>query len=382
MKFYLAGLFFVIIFSAVQFGLILRHKSPNLSDSYFYKDIYYRFQGESKTVAREKVISQIDPSSLDKVTKNIFENENVYDYVYVFFTRRPLYPFMAYLVNFVINNEYISFLIPVFISYLGLIIITAYFMKLKLGSLLSLFAISIFISFYPFLDWSTYFLTDTIGAFFWMMQLFSIYKFLTTSKIQWLYTFFALLLISLLNREQSGLMLLLLIMSIVFAKIYKPKELIKKNFIPIILVSLLANIAYILLSIAVKQRSILDAIIYTMNSYGFYNYTYTKSQILSYLLDAIATSHIIFARDLVSHHWWFAFSVFATLGVFIIFVTTKKPKLIDILMLSSAIASYFAIFIYPVLSYRFFYPIVIAVVYFAFVLIGKYGKLTKSHLTT
>ncbi|MDP2632576.1 MAG: glycosyltransferase family 39 protein [Candidatus Curtissbacteria bacterium] len=378
MKPYLFGLLFIIIFSSAQFGLILRHKSPYLSDSYFYKHLYHRFQGDTDETAREKVMNKIDLSNADNITKNIFEREEVYSDVLIFFQRRPFYPFVAYLTNIIVGNEYLAFLIPVLLSYLGLITVTTYFMKLKFGNLLSLFAISLFISFYPFLDWSTYFLTDTIGAFFWMVQIFFIYKFQTTTKKHWLYLFFILLVISFSNREQSLLMFPLLVTSLVLTKIYNPKNRLLKNFIPIVFVSLIATVLYMLLATILKHRNIQDAIVYTMNSYGFYSNSYSNMQIINYAWNAVVISHVFFLRELVSHHWWFTFSLFASIGAFMTFVSSKKPQLLDILIISSAFASYLAIFIYPVLSYRFFYPVVIAVIYFAFIFIEKYALILNN----
>jgi len=46
-------------------------------------------------------------------------------------------------------------------------------------------------------------------------------------------------------------------------------------------------------------------------------------------------------------------------------------------MICSAVASYLAIFIYPVLSYRFFFPVVITVVYFASGFIHDFFKVGK-----
>ena len=46
----------ITIFAAVQFILILRHKSPYLSDSYFYQHIYFELKGEHGADSREAVI--------------------------------------------------------------------------------------------------------------------------------------------------------------------------------------------------------------------------------------------------------------------------------------------------------------------------------------
>ena len=89
----------LISFAIVQFLLILRHKSPYLSDSYFYKHMFYQMRGDSYDQAKEKIISQIDIDQLDKITRKIFTEDDSYQYSYSFFTKRPLYPFLARIVN-------------------------------------------------------------------------------------------------------------------------------------------------------------------------------------------------------------------------------------------------------------------------------------------
>jgi len=353
---------FLIVFSSVQFLLILRHKSPYLSDSYFYKHIFYQFQGFSFQRSRELVLNQINFNKTDKIVQNIFLNQAVYLKTYGFFEKRPLYPFVAYLFNIIFQNEYLAFLIPVFISYLGVILLSFYFFHQELNKFFSVFAASLFISFYPFLDWSTYFLTDTIGTFFWLVQLLFVYKFLTTGKTKWFYFFLSSLIISFLNREQSILMLPLLVLSIVIAKFYVVERM--KSLYQSAIITFLLVILYILTSLLTRQKNILDTIIYTMNSYGFYSNSYSFSQILNYLIEAVLKAHTTFIRELISHHWWFVFSIFAVFGVIKTFLVSK-PSIVDILLICSALASYLAIYIYPVLSYRFFFPIVITVIYFA-----------------
>ena len=67
-----AAFFILILFSALQFILILRHKSVYLSDSYFYKHIFYQIKGDSYILAKEKIISHVDLDRADKITRKIF----------------------------------------------------------------------------------------------------------------------------------------------------------------------------------------------------------------------------------------------------------------------------------------------------------------------
>ena len=58
-------LFLLLVFAAVQYILIFRHKSPYLSDSYFYKHIYYEIKGADYETAKSKVASQINLAGAD-----------------------------------------------------------------------------------------------------------------------------------------------------------------------------------------------------------------------------------------------------------------------------------------------------------------------------
>ncbi|OGE15034.1 hypothetical protein A3J89_00295 [Candidatus Curtissbacteria bacterium RIFOXYB12_FULL_40_6] len=368
-------LVFLLLFSTIQFILILRHKSPYLSDSYFYKHIFYQFQGNSFQESRELVLNQVDFANSGQISRNIFQNKAVYSQVYDFFKKRPLYPFLAYLFNKILHNEYQAFLLPVFISYLGVVLLAFYFFSQGLNRFFAAFTASLFISFYPFLDWSTYFLTDTMGAAFWLLQLFFIYKFAKDMNPKWLYLFSFFLVISFLNREQSILMLPLLVLASLFVRVFKIGN-FKKKFFRATVVSFLLTILYILVSYATNQKNVLDTLIYTMNSYGLYSNSYSNLQVINYIAQAVIDSHLVFVRELVSRHWWFVLCLFALFKVVKLLIRLK-PSILDILMICSAVASYLAIFIYPVLSYRFFFPVVITVVYFASGFIHDFFKVGK-----
>src|SRR3990167_9768027 len=100
------ALFLLLIFSTVQYLLILRHKSPYLSDSYFYKHIFYQIKGDSYDLARQKVVSQVDLTSADEITINFFTKGEAYKNSLSFFTKRPLYPVSAAIISMFISNEF------------------------------------------------------------------------------------------------------------------------------------------------------------------------------------------------------------------------------------------------------------------------------------
>lgn len=372
-----AATLLIILFAIAQYILILRHKSPYLSDSYFYKHIYYQMKGDDFEAARQKIISEVDLSRADKITKNIFANKNAYSNSYTFFVKRPFYPSFAYLLSFLIPGQYLNFLIPVFLGYLGIIVLVYFFSKEGLGYLFATITTALFISFYPFLDWSTYFLTDTLGAFFWLLQIYFLYKFLKGNNSKWILLYAIFLVLSLLNREQSVLMIPLTIILFISLYLFKFPPTVRKNVLHTILVSIFIVAVYLATSFLFKQRTILDTISYTQNRYGLDSNFYTLKETFTYLVNTIKVSHAVFFKELLSHHWWFTFAFLAVLGVIKTIFFDKSKRLVDILLLSSGIASYFSIFIYPVLSYRYFFPVLLSIIYFAAKLIKEYFTVTN-----
>ena len=112
------------------------------------------------------------------------------------------------------------------------------------------------------------------------------------------------------------------------------------------------------------QRSIIDTIIYTQNKYGLTNYQFTIAETLKFLANELKSAHFAFAKDLYQHHWWFTIFALGVSGMVLSFFRTKN-RLLDVILVGSAVASYSAIFIYPVLSYRYFFPVLLSVIYFA-----------------
>ena len=359
-----APLLLILAFAATQYILIFRHKSPYLSDSYFYKHIFYQIKGDSYDLARQKVVSQVDLTSADEITINFFTKGEAYKNSLSFFLKRPLYPVSAAIISMFISNEFIAFVIPVFVAYIASIVFAYYFFKQGLSFFFAIFSTSLFISFYPFLDWSTYFLTDTIGFAFWLLQLFIIYRYLIKGESKLLIFFLGSFSISLLNREQSLFILPLLIVLLLLMILFRirKKEIIRG--ISLIISTLMVAGIYFLISSVTNQRTPLETIIYTQNSYGLIQREYTIFETFTYMTDAIKRSHIAFIGDLTRNHWWFVFFGLGIIGILKTFFFGTKKRLIDLLLLSSGIASYASIFIYPVLSYRFFFPVVIMVIYF------------------
>lgn len=368
------SLTFIILYSTLQFILILRHKSPYISDSYFYKHSYHQFQGDSFSIAYQKVISRIDPTKATKVEWNIFYNESQYKSTLEFFTKRPFYPYIAHILNLLFNNELLAFTLPVFAAYLGLIIITYMLFVEGLNNFFATLGTFIFVSFYPFLDWSTYFLTDTIGAFFWMLQVEFFYKYLQKNNKKWLWLFITTFVVSLANREQSILLLpLIAISSLVFYKLKMKLQFLaslKIVFALVVVVTL-----YFVVSTFFGHKNLLDTIYYTMNNYGYLNNSYQLSGIIFYLTKQSILLHTVLIKDLASHHVWFLVLSLSSVGAVLAF---KKLSLISAVFLMSAIASYSFAFIFPELSYRYYYPAIISICYFCVYFLSRLSNYDKN----
>jgi len=367
-----APLLLILAFAATQYILIFRHKSPYLSDSYFYKHIFYQMKGDSYDVARAIVVSQVDLTGADDININFFTNDRAYKNSLSFFTKRPFYPFLASFVSIFTSNEFLAFATPVFFAYMASVVLSFYFFRRGLNYFFAVFSLALFISFHPFLDWSTYFLTDTIGFAFWFLILFYIYRYIRNGTKKLLLFFLGILSISLFNREQSLLILPLLLTFWSALKIVGYSKKVSERTLRLILVAGVITGLYLLLMQLTRQRTYLDALVYTQNSYGLFQKEYTFSQTLAYITDSVIRSHFAFVGDLTRYHWWFVFFVLGIIGALrTLFFDTKK-RLIDLLLFSSGIASYISIFLYPVLSYRFFYPVVVMMIYFSSKLIQDF----------
>ena len=368
MRLYLVKFFplvLILSFAVTQYILIFRHKSPHLSDSYFYKHIYYEMQGYSYKDAQKKVLSQVDLTGADNITVNFFTKDESYRNSLSFFTKRPFYPVTAAFISVFTSSEFVAFVLPVFVAYIASITLSFYFFKKGLNYFFATFSLALFISFHPFLDWSTYFLTDTIGFAFWLAQLFIIYQYFKNGNPQLLLIFAALFGLSLLNREQSFLILPLLFVFWSALKIFGFSNKEKTRILKLFLITLVAAGLYLLIVWITGQRTLLDTLAYTQNNYGLFQKEYTIFQTGAYVADAVVRSHVAVIGDLTRNHWWFVIFVLGILGILkIIFFDTKK-KFIDLILLSSGVVSYISIFLYPVLSYRFFFPVVIMIIYFA-----------------
>ena len=358
-------LIFLLLLASLEFILLLRHKSPYMSDSYFYQHIYYQMQGDSYGEAHDKILKKLDVNKLSNIEKNMFFNADKYQYSLSRYVRRPLYPFMALLTNFIVRNDYLAFLLPVFVSYLGVIAITYLLFRYRFDLFWSTLGTLLFMRFYPYLDWSTYFLTDTIGAFFWMLQIYLIIKYIIKPQSLILIVYVISLILSLLAREQSVLMILIVVGVFIINKIYQQKNEKFSTYKKLFIASSIITIIFFIINTVFKFPSLYDSWIYLQSNFGYNNQNYSLIETARFLWGELIKLHVGLVDELVRHRWWLIITFLGFYGTFLLFIKHKKTQLIDILIFVSALASYIGLIIIPYLTYRYFYPTIIGIIYFA-----------------
>ena len=361
----------LLLLAAINFLLLLRHKSVYLSDSYFYKHVFYEMLGDDFSEARYKTLSGLETQIYDEISKNFFFNENAYRNSLAFFTKRPMYPFIATLFFRFGKNIDFAFIFPQFVAYLGCIYLFYIFLKQSMAHMWGVLGAALLVGFYPLLDWSSYILTDTLSTFFWLLEMLFVWYYLKSSKRKWLVFYALFLVISLLNREQTVLFLpysFLLLISSKIIRIFKRNFTLTKN---VFLVTLLIVSSYLIASILTKQKSLYDTIIYTQNNYGLTQKSYTIIETAIYFKNEIIKTQVGLVEELLRYRWWLVVTVIGVIGILRDLVKQKLMEM-DILMLVSGVSAYLSLFFYPVLSYRYIYPTIIMLIYFALKHISLY----------
>ncbi|OGZ60915.1 MAG: hypothetical protein A2919_00080 [Candidatus Spechtbacteria bacterium RIFCSPLOWO2_01_FULL_43_12] len=370
-------LLILLIIASTVFIYNISKKNPYLSDSLFYTHYFYELQGDSFEQARQKVLINHHQEWEDNIQRKIFEDEATYKNAYSFFIKRPLYPLMASVIYFFVRNEYLAFTVPMFLAYLGVIISVHYLISRRLKPLYSILSTAFLIAFPPFYIYSTFVMTDVIGLFFWFSNLIFAYKYLISKNQKWLVLFSLTIIVSLVNREQGILMLPLFVIAAFFFKKFNfPKKVIITNY-KLILIGLLVLAGYISLIYLTRQKTVWDTLIYYQNKFGTENNTFTKTQTLVFFFDSVIRVHEGFIRGVKVHFWMIVF-ITASIIESVRTVLSKSKNIIDILMISSAIASYLAIFIIPIFNFRYFFPITISVLYFSAKFFQNYFEKDKA----
>lgn len=352
--------------------LLLRHKSPYISDSYFYQHMVYQFLGDSPNQARSHVMKNLSQITLDKISSNFFYNEPTYCKTIKFFIKRPFYPLLVSIIYRITNQEYLSFAIPQFIT-LNIVLLVAYYLFHQgLTDSWAIISTALLAAFPSLIEWTTYFTGDLIGFCFWLSQVALLFKMIQKSNQNVQLTFLLVLSISLINREQS------LLMNVVILIVYfsKKNQRIKKVIRRVLAGTILVTLSYLLFAKLTGQNTVLDTISYLRNNYGIYENTYTFSQNIPFILKSVIDAHRVILFDLLHHRWWLVIVIVGIIGTFF---SMKKRRTIDVVMFASLIGSYVAIFIYPSFSYKYFFPMVTSFIYFSIVILSSVESKKQSH---
>lgn len=359
----LPALLTILLIANLESFLLLRHKSPFISDSYFYRHMVYQYLGNNYDQSRNRVIETLSPIKLDQISSNFFYNESGYQKTLKYFTKRPFYPWLVSVIYRFTNHEYFSFLLPQLFA-LNIFLITSFYLfRQGLPNSWAIISTALIAAFLPLIEWTTYFTGDIIGAGFWLLQITLLFKLIQKPKIINAKIAFLLTLgLSLLNREQSLLMNLILPILYLSTK----NQLSKKTLALTWKITALISIIYLSILKLTGQYTVFDTISYLRNNYGFSDNAYTFSQNIPFILRSIVSAHQSFLADLIHHRWWLTITLSGITGAIF---TMKRPQIIDFVMLASAIGSYAAIFAYPSFSYKYFFPVVVSLVYFSIKLI-------------
>lgn len=358
------ALLLLLLLAVTEFFLMFRHKSPYTSDSRFYQHIMYTFQGNSYAQSRDKVLSNLNYDRLDAVSQNFFYYSQAYHQSLRFFTKRPLYPLVAAVLGKLGFSEFFSFAIPLLVAYLGVIIVAFALMKTGLKSFPAIVAVSLLIAFRPFLEWATYFQPDVIGAFLWMLIILELYRYIFLTENRRLKYYAAILILSLFAREQGLLMVIATAIIWLFTK--------KTESCRALLITAAIGITYIAVSALTNQATLFDTISYLQNNYGLTNNGYTTAQTLSFMGKEIFTAHRLLLSDLFRHRWWLLIFTLGMIGAGRHLRQPKRIKSPDLLFFASGISAYAAIFFYPSLSYKYFFPTAISLIYFAVAFVTEF----------
>jgi len=359
----------LLFVASSQYVVTIKNKWPYTSDSLFYIHNFYQIQGSSYEEARQRVLTNYPIPWKDKVQQNIFNDPQTYKKVYRVFTKRPLYPSIAFVLNYLVRSEYLAFILPIFFGYLGVIFINFHFVKIRLGYLSAVISSLLLIAFSPFLAWSTYIMTDTIGAFFWLLQIYFIFLYFTKNKLLYLKLFTASLIISLFNREQSILLILFLIIISVMIRTKVLPGSISNNNNKLLISTVIVSTLFMLGIKLFNQLTAWDNLIYFQSNYYLNSTNFTFTETFLFYTRQVMFAHYEAIQSIVRNPFYLLTFSLGLLGMCRISRDAKRTSaplvIIDALLVASAFSSYLTIFIVPVFRYRFFFPLVISLIYFA-----------------
>lgn len=357
-------LFALLVFGFIKIVNSSFSESPYRLDSLFFKHIFYQFQGNSYDEARKKVLGNNPVNwQSEVILKNLYNDES-YRQAFEFQIKRPFYPFMAFLISGLIKNEYLAFLIPVIVSSLGFVVFFYLIAKTTLKTVAAVIAGLLIFQFSPFVLASAQFMADMIGAFFWMVQLFLIFKFVKSGERVWIFVFGFVVGLSLLNREHSLLMLPLTVIAAFCLRFFFKDTVKARRLLILAGVCAIFVLIYVTISQVFGYKNFVDTIVYLQNHFGYFDFSFTFFQRIQFYFGYLIQANTVLLEGLIMKPWRLFFILLALLGIFRA-VSDRKNREVNTLFFASAIASYLAIFFYPWPNLRYFFPLAAAVLYFA-----------------
>lgn len=353
----------LFVFATIQYFRHFYTYSPYTSDSLFYKHIYYELNGNSFSEARDLVLRNHNTNFGNVVENNIFMNEGAYIESYPYFANRIFYPIASVAVNFFFENETFAFLLPVFLGYIGSIAIIFMLFKVRLGLYWTIFAILMVILFPPFIGSMSMFMTDSLGVFFWLLEVAILLKLLKRYDKRFFLLALLVFELSLFNREYSVLSLpAFLIGYILYRK--KMKESDRKFFVEMLVALFALGLIHFFTSSLMGGPSLFDYYARVQNRFGIDSNSYTSGETLNFWKYQVLISHKILVGD-IANVWYLA--LFVVVGVYSMVrrYFNRQYKFIDAAFLGFFVVSYLLILIFPNFSYRYFLMSVVVVVYFA-----------------
>jgi len=211
-------------------------------------------------------------------------------------------------------------------------------------------------------------MTDTIGAFFWLFQIYFVLLYFTKKKAIYLKLFAGSLIISLFNREQSVLLIPLFVTIVIMIKTNLLSKSISTYNSKLLLTTLIISTIFMLGIKSLGQLTAWDNLKYIQSNYYITSSDFTFTETFLFYIPTAIRANINALYAVANNPFYL---LIFTLG----FITackaildarkTKKPLAhIDALFIASAISSYLSIFIVPVFEFRFFFPVAISAIYF------------------
>lgn len=365
--------FAILLFVASNnFFVTFTAKSPYTSDSYFYRHLFYEMKGQSFFEARANVLKSQKIRFSYAIEQNVLDNRNSYMQAYPYFGNRVALPFLAFISSFIFPNEDVDFLIPVFSAYIGIVILLFYLFYKRIGLALSFLGVFFLIYFPPFLNNATNFMTDTLGLFLFLLLFLVSSLFVKNGNSKVFILCLVLFVISLFNREQSLFFIPALLLSYLFYR-NRINDEDREKYRNLFLALSAIGFVYLFFSAYLGKPSLLESFQRFQNSYGYYHNTYATTETLKFLLESLKVSHIIFLSDLKNNFYsglFFGISLwYATSNLF-----RRRLDFFGCFLASMLLVSYFQIFLFPIFDYRYFFPAVVAVIYFALCYVHQYMK--------